>query len=59
MFNSISKFDVVFDGFDPLPFVKGYLNSDIATANANSFAKYALYILFSVWLIAIFAIVSK
>jgi hypothetical protein len=59
MFNSISKFDNVFDGFNPIPFVKGYLNSDTTTANENSFAKYALYILFSVWLIAIFAIVSK
>lgn len=59
MFNSISNFDDLFNNFDPLPFVKGYLNSDIAIANANSFAKYALYMLFSVWLITIFAIVSK
>lgn len=54
--NSISSFDSDLNYTD---FIVGYLNGDATTTNANKFAKYAISALFMVWIIAIFAIVSK
>jgi len=54
--NSISNFDSDLNFAD---FIVGYLNGDNNTTKANKFAKYALSALFMVWIIAIFAIVSK
>jgi hypothetical protein len=55
--NSISNFDSDLNNYKQ--FIIGYLNGDNNTTNANKFAKYALSALFMVWIIAIFAIVSK
>ena len=64
-FNSIIVFNSDFTSINLLVFAKGYLNSD-AIANpadpaaiANTSAKYSLFVLLIVWLIAIFAIVTK
>ena len=55
--NSISSFDSDLNNYKD--FIIGYLNGDSTTTNANKFAKYAISALFMVWIIAIFAIVSK
>jgi hypothetical protein len=55
--NSISSFDSDLNNYKQ--FIGGYLNGDATTTNANKFAKYAISALFMVWIIAIFAIVSK
>jgi hypothetical protein len=55
--NSISSFDSDLNNYKQ--FIVGYLNGDATTTNANKFAKYAISALFMVWIIAIFAIVSK
>lgn len=55
--NSISNFDSDLNNYKE--FIVGYLNGDATNTNANKFAKYALSALFMVWIIAIFAIVSK
>jgi hypothetical protein len=63
LLNTVINFDNDLSTIEWLDFAKGYLNStniiDYRAANANTSAKYALYVLFAVWLIAIFAIVSK
>jgi hypothetical protein len=57
--NSISNFDSELNNYKE--FIVGYLNGETDTKrkNLNKFAKYALSALFMVWIIAIFAIVSK
>ena len=60
--NSISSFDSDLNVFNNYTdFIVGYLNGEISIPNSrrNKFAKYALSALFMVWIIAIFAIVSK
>jgi hypothetical protein len=60
--NSISSFDSDLNNSDNyIDFIVGYLNGEISNQNSkrNKFAKYALSALFMVWIIAIFAIVSK
>ena len=60
--NSISSFDSDLNNSDNYTdFIVGYLNGENASPNSkrNKFAKYALSALFMVWIIAIFAIVSK
>ena len=63
LLNTVINFDNDLSIIGVFDFVKGYLNSsniiDPYAANANTSAKYALYVLFAVWLVAIFAIVSK
>jgi hypothetical protein len=66
LLNTIINFDNDLPTIGVFDFVKGYLNSpnilgpvNPALAAANTSAKYALYVLFAVWLVAIFAIVSK
>jgi hypothetical protein len=63
LLNTVINFDNDLSTIEWLDFVKGYLNStniiDHRVANSNISAKYALYVLFAVWLVAIFAIVSK
>jgi hypothetical protein len=56
--NSISNFDSDLNYAD---FIVGYLNGESTSPNfkRNKFAKYAISALFMVWIIAIFAIVSK
>ena len=67
LLNTIINFDNDLPTIGVFDFVKGYLNSPnifgpvnpALAAAANTSAKYALYVLFAVWLVAIFAIVSK
>jgi hypothetical protein len=62
LFNSIIAFNTDFTSTNLLVFAKGYLNSaaiDDPAAIANTSAKYSLFVLLIVWLIAIFAIVTK
>lgn len=56
--HSISNFDSDLNYAD---FIVGYLNGESTSPNfkRNKFAKYAISALFMVWIIAIFAIVSK